>query len=285
MTEGLSLAGQAEIPIVIVLAQRTGPSTGLPTYTGQTDLLFTMHAGQGEFPRFIVAPGTPEEAVTFSARAMKIAWQYQIPSIILSDKTFSEGMYTLADGIGEEKTRPLPAASFPYKRYANTPDGISPILSPPVRGEVIKVNSYTHDYAGITTEDPGLSTEMAEKRLRKLQSLKKGTDLPDAVVVSGKNGARTALVAWGSVRGAAGEIAELLGLRLIAPVVLQPFPAETFRKAMAGIERLILIEDSSMGQLDKVLQMHDIQIHDRILRYDGRTFAIEELENRVRRCL
>ena len=93
MTEGLSLAGMAELPIVLLVSQRTGPSTGLPTYTGQSDLLFVLHAGQGEFPRLIVAPGTTEEALYWSAVAMNIAWEFQIPAFILSDKTLSEGTY------------------------------------------------------------------------------------------------------------------------------------------------------------------------------------------------
>ena len=83
-----------ELPIVIVLSQRGGPSTGLPTYTAQSDLLFTCHAGQGEFPRFIAAPATPLEAFWWAAEAVQLAWKLQIPTFILSDKTFSEGIYT-----------------------------------------------------------------------------------------------------------------------------------------------------------------------------------------------
>ena len=83
MTEGLSFAGMAEIPIVIVVSQRTGPSTGLPTYTGQAELQFVLHAGQGEFPRLIVAPADPGEAYRWSAAAMRLAWKYQIPAFVL----------------------------------------------------------------------------------------------------------------------------------------------------------------------------------------------------------
>ena len=94
MTESLSLAGMAELPLVLLVSQRTGPSTGLPTYTGQSDLLFVLHPGQGEFPRFIVAPGTTEEALFWSGIAMNIAWEFQVPAFILSDKNFSEGTYS-----------------------------------------------------------------------------------------------------------------------------------------------------------------------------------------------
>ncbi|MEN6395382.1 MAG: 2-oxoacid:acceptor oxidoreductase family protein, partial [Methanoregula sp.] len=87
MTEGLSFAGMAEIPIVIVVSQRTGPSTGLPTYTGQADLQFVLHAGQGEFPRLVVAPADASEAYRWSAAAIHLAGKYQVPAFVLTDKT------------------------------------------------------------------------------------------------------------------------------------------------------------------------------------------------------
>ena len=95
MTEGLSFAAMAEIPIVIVVSQRTGPSTGLPTYTGQAELRFVQYAGQGEFPRFIVAPADPGEAYRWSAAAIRLSWKYQIPAFVLTDKTLSEGTYSV----------------------------------------------------------------------------------------------------------------------------------------------------------------------------------------------
>ena len=92
MTEGLSLSGMSEVPVVIVLGQRPGPSTGLPTYSGQTDLHFALNAGQGEFVRFVAAPGDLEEAYYWSAQALNLAWKYQIPAIILTDKNLNEGI-------------------------------------------------------------------------------------------------------------------------------------------------------------------------------------------------
>ena len=94
MTEGLSLAGMAEMPVVVVMAQRTGPSTGLPTYTAQGDLHFVLNAGQGEFPRFIVAPGDAEEAYYWAGVALNLAWKFQVPSFILTDKIVSESQYS-----------------------------------------------------------------------------------------------------------------------------------------------------------------------------------------------
>ena len=105
MTEGLSLAGMAEMPVVIMLGQRTGPSTGLPTYTAQADLHFALNAGQGEFPRFIVSPGDAEEAYYWSGVALNMAWKYQVPAFILSDKTVSEGLYSFDTTVSRGRER------------------------------------------------------------------------------------------------------------------------------------------------------------------------------------
>lgn len=284
MTEGLSLAGMSEVPIVIVLSQRGGPSTGLPTYTAQSDLLFACHAGQGEFPRFIAAPATPLEAFNWGAEAVQLAWKLQIPAFILSDKTFSEGIYTSEMPPEVRSYDPLPSPSYPYNRYADTPDGVSPILVPPYKGEVIKVNSYTHDYSGITSEESDMSIAMVHKRLRKAKKLSAMTDQPGAVVRSGSVEAKTAILCWGSPRGVCSEVAEELDLRLVSPVVISPFPTGEFRKAMEGVEKVILVEDSSTGQLDKILALEGYQTDELILRYDGRPFAVEELLEKVRRA-
>jgi 2-oxoglutarate ferredoxin oxidoreductase subunit alpha len=285
MTEGLSLSGMAEIPLVIVLSQRSGPSTGLPTYTSQADLLFACHAGQGEFPRFIAAPATPVEAFRWAAEAVHLAWKFQIPVFILSDKSFSEGIFTPETMPEIIFSPPLPAPSIPYMRYADTPDGISPILTLPCKGEISKVNSYAHDYAGCTTEDPGLVVAQVQKRHRKAELLSETTDQPGAVYLGGNTTGRTALLCWGSPRGICNEVADELDLRVVSPVIISPFPEEEFRKAMKGVEKIILVEDSSTGQLSQIIAREGYKTDIYILRYDGRPFAVEELLDRVRRCI
>ena len=120
MTEGLSLSGMAELPVVIILGQRPGPSTGLPTYSAQTELHFALNAGQGEFVRFIVAPGDAEEAYYWSAISLNVSWKYQIPSIILSDKNLGEGVFNFdLKAAGEIKEEPpvFWDGKSSYKRY------------------------------------------------------------------------------------------------------------------------------------------------------------------------
>jgi 2-oxoglutarate ferredoxin oxidoreductase subunit alpha len=288
MTEGLSLAGMAELPLTLVVSQRTGPSTGLPTYTAQSDLHFVLHAGQGEFPRLIVAPGDAAESLYWSAVAMNIAWKFQIPAFILSDKTLSEGTYSIdLAAISEIRSGDSPrwAGTAPYLRYADMQDGVSPIAFPGMIDAVIKVNSYAHDEAGITTEDAHIVGQMTEKRIRKGEMLADEMRRYDGVNVSGLPGASTALFCWGSTKGVCNEIAALLGLRVIQPMVLSPFPVEQLKKAMAGVRKLIAVEENATAQLAVLAGRYGIMVDEKILRYDGRPFLPDDLLVKVQEMI
>jgi 2-oxoglutarate ferredoxin oxidoreductase subunit alpha len=284
MTEGLSLAGQAELPVVVVMGQRTGPSTGLPTYSAQSDLLFVLHAGQGEFTRFIVAPGDAEEAYTWSATALRTAWAFQVPAVILVDKTLCEGFYSFDErkAVLEPFDMQADLPSFPYRRYADTPSGISPMVAPPYTGAVIKVNGYAHDEMGITTESADVVNTMVGKRIRKERALRDAVSGMHAVSVSGVQDAAAALLCWGSTGGVCREVAENLGIRSVRPVVLSPFPFEQLRDALGGVNLLIGVEENATGQLATLARRYGIEIDTAIGRVDGRPFSVDELEKNVR---
>ena len=288
MTEGLSFAGMAEIPIVIVVSQRTGPSTGLPTYTGQADLRFVLHAGQGEFPRLVAAPADPGEAYLWSSAAIRLAWKYQVPAFILTDKTLSESSYS----VDPEQLSDLPVSEpalwngqGSYRRYLDAREGISPLAFPGQKNATVKVNSYAHDEEGITTEDAALVTKMADKRARKGGALKEELDRLPCVLSGGKPDASIALLCWGSVGNACGEVAADLGLRVIRPVVLSPFPDRQFTDAYTGVKRLIVVEENATGQLASLVKEHGRIVDNTILTYDGRPFTPEELKRRVQKVI
>ena len=288
MTEGLSLAGMAELPLVFVVSQRTGPSTGLPTYTGQSELEFVLHAGQGEFPRLIVAPGDAGEALSWSAIALEIAWQFQVPAFILPDKTLSEGTYSIDTAAlpSPEKMPAVPgqaaSPSLPYRRYADAPDGVSPLAFPGDTGAVVKVNSYAHDESGYTTEEGDMVSLMTEKRLRKQEALARAMNTLPQVNVLGTADAPVALLCWGSTKGACAEVGEALGLRVVQPVVLEPFPVTQLRVALSGATKLICVEENATGQLAAIASEYGITADEAILRYDGRPFTYESLLEKVR---
>ena len=291
MTEGLSFAGQSEIPVVIVVGQRTGPSTGLPTYTGQSDLNFVLHAGQGEFPRLVVAPGDAEESYGWASLAVRLAWKYQVPAIILGDKTLHEGTYsfdrTEIEGYYSDPGIPGEelVAGKNYGRYRLTGSGISPMAFPGTPGTVVKVSSYTHDETGLSTEDAEISRVMAEKRKKKEALLLDEVGRYEAVRTYGDRSSPVALLAWGSNKGVACDVAGLLGLSVVQPVVLSPFPLHQVKEALSGVTRLISVEDNMEGQLGSLLASHGITVNDQVLKYDGRPFSVDELRVRVMEVL
>ena len=297
MTEGLSLAGMAEMPVVVVMAQRTGPSTGLPTYTAQSDLNFVLNAGQGEFPRFIVAPGDAEEAYYWAGVALNLAWKFQVPAFILTDKIVSESQYSFdidnAGDLTSERKEQAPQAPLlwdgqgEYKRYRYTDTGVSPLAFPPQKGQVIKTDSYTHDESGITSEDPQITRDTCDKRQRKGQFLAADLERYETVKVLGNEKSKTALLCWGSNKGVCMEAALKLGLRVIFVLVLAPFPERKLKIALQGVERLLAVECNSTGQLARLAGFYGIKIQDqdRILRYDGRPFSVEDLLAQLGRAL
>lgn len=282
MTEGLSFAGMAELPVVIMVGQRTGPSTGLPTYTAQSELHFVLNAGQGEFPRFVVAPGDIEEACFWSGLALNMSWKYQMPSIILTDKTLCEGTYSFdIESVSEvkEESPVLWDKKSPYKRYLDTETGVSPLTFVPDKEAIIKVNSYEHDEFGITTEEPQKTKMMQEKRLRKEgYLLKELEDKFETVRVYGNKDSSVGVLCWGSNKGVCVEAAENLGLKVIQPIVFSPFSVKQFKNALSGIKRLICVENNATGQLARLIGSYGFSIDEKILRYDGRPFSLDELE-------
>lgn len=288
MTEGLSFAGMAELPLVFVLGQRPGPSTGLPTYSAQTELFFALYAGQGEFARLVVAPGDLEESYFWSTVAMNMSWKYQIPSIILTDKNLGEGVLNFdinsVDTINREELS-VYKGTRPYKRYAFSDTGISPLAFAPYPGITIKVNSYEHDEYGITTEDPGITMLMQEKRLRKENHLREELKDYQQVNIYGNQESPIALLCWGSNKGVCLEVAERLKLKVIQPVVLWPFPQEEFAKDALGAKRIICVENNATAQLAQLVNMHGVKVDEKILKYDGRAFFVDELEERIKKII
>lgn len=288
MTEGLSFSGMAELPVVIVMGQRPGPSTGLPTYSAQTDLHFVLNAGQGEFPRFIVAPGDAEEAYFWSAVCLNMAWKYQIPGFILSDKDMGEGAFNFdISSVGEIKETPplFWDRKTPYKRYLNTENGVSPLTFAPDKDAIVKINSYEHDESGITTEEPGQTVMMQDKRLRKKEYLVKELENYKTVNVYGDNKSKTAVICWGSNKGVCVEAAGNMGLKVIQPLALEPFGVKQFQQALSGVKRLICVESNATGQLARLLVNYGINIDDKVLKYDGRPFSLEELSARLKEII
>jgi 2-oxoglutarate ferredoxin oxidoreductase subunit alpha len=285
MAEGLSLAGMIEAPVLVILSQRPGPATGLPTYSEQADLLFASTAGHGDFVRIVASPGTIEEAFYLSAEMLDLAWKFQTPAILLTEKHLSECSMTVE--INPEKTQwvqPKMHDKGSYKRYLNTKDGISPMLFPP-SDEVIKWNSHEHDFDGITTENPELAAQMHYKRYLKYNSLIKYLkQRKTANVIRGEYPIN--IITYGSTYM---SVLEALRYSNLNPTVVQPIylnPLPTWELEEFKNQDNIVVEQSVSGQFTSLLKEKvGLNIKTTIKQYDGRPFDPFTLAQKIKEVL
>ena len=196
MVEGISLAGMIESPVVVHLAQRPGPATGLPTRTEQGDLNLVLYAGHGEFPRAIFAPGDIHQAFSLTRRAFDVADRFQIPAFVLTDQYTMDSYYNTPHiDIGDDVALNHVSPTGPdYLRYAITDDGVSPRGIPGLGEGLVKVDSDEHTEEGTITEDLDLRNRMMDKRMRKARLVEAATMRPELV---GGEGHRVLVVGWG----------------------------------------------------------------------------------------
>jgi len=285
MVEALGLAGMCEVPLVVLEAQRGGPSTGLPTRTEQGDLLFVIHASQGEFARLVLAPGTIEEYFACGWRAFNLAEKYQTPVLVLADELLASSVRTIDvdaidfDGVVLDRGRllsqeELDALAEPYKRHLFTEDGISPRAVPGHPNAVYATASDEHDEFGHITEEIHNRRHMVQKRMKKLESARQDIHAPARY---GPAEAPLVLAGWGSTYGVLREVVDRLDgqARLVHFCDLWPFPAQEAATALRG-GKLVTVENNYTGQFKRLLQGETcIRVDNSILRYDGRPFSPE----------
>lgn len=287
MAEALGLAGMNEVPLVVVNAQRGGPSTGLPTRTEQSDLQFVLSASQGEFPRLVLAPGTIEECFEVGWRSFNLAERYQTPVIVLTDQLLAASLRTVdVDAIEFGKveidrgkllsSEELDALTGEYKRHLFVEDGISPRAVPGHPNAVYATASDEHDEFGHISEDQDNRIRMMQKRMKKLETARQDIEPP---IRYGPESAPTVLAGWGSTYGVLREVVDRLDgkARLVHFRDLWPFAAEAAVEALQG-GRLVVVENNYTGQFKRLLQGETcIEVDQVISRYDGRPFSPEDV--------
>lgn len=287
MTEAVSLAGITETPVVVIDAQRPGPATGLPTRTEQGDLNFVLHAGHGEFPRVIFAPGSIEEAISLARRAFDVADRWQIPVFILTDQYLADSVQVMEGRVPTKMLRrESPVFEAGYRRYAITDSGVSPLTCPGLSEARVEVDSDEHTENGKITEDPDLRVRMVDKRLRKLEGLRKEAVMPARF---GDRRAATVLVSWGSNRLIVNEAVEALrdeGIAVSSAHFGQVYPLTAPMARGLARKRLISIENNATGQFAELLRRElGLKTAHRILKYNGECFTVAELVERVKTIL
>ncbi|MBN2454869.1 2-oxoacid:acceptor oxidoreductase subunit alpha [Candidatus Woesearchaeota archaeon] len=290
MVEGYGLAAMTETPLVIVEVQRPGPATGMPTWSGQGDLRFVMHAHQDDFPRVVMTPGDVEEAYYCAAYAHNLAEKYQTPIIIMSDKHLAESHKTAEkfDHSLKIERGELIDSATDYKRYKLTKTGISPRLLPGAKGAIVVANSDEHNEYGYSCEEIENRNKMMQKRMKKLDMLAK--ELP-APKLYGPEDAELTLTGFGSVKGAildAIKILEKEGIKVnfLHLIYVSPFPDKSVKEALSKAKKVISVENNFTGQFaGLVREKTGKNITKRFLKYDGRPFYPEEIAEKVRKVL
>jgi len=284
MTEGVSLAGMIESPLVIYLAQRPGPATGLPTRTEQGDLELALYAGHGEFPRAILAPGNVEEGFETMRCAFDVADKTQSPVFVMTDQYFVDTYYT-APRLDVSGVKPQPQiikTDRYYKRFTLTANGISPRGIPGHGEGLVVVDSDEHDEPGHITEDLGLRTKMVDKRLKKFALLEQAAVAP-TLIASGDY--QTLILCWGSTRTVVEEALAQLGRTDIAMLHFsQVWPIHPSVVALTErIKQIICLEGNATGQFAKLLKLHKgVRIDRQILKYNGLQFSVEEVVEQLK---
>ena len=263
MTEALSFQGQSEIPLVVYLASRPGPSTGIPTYTSQADLNVALRAGHGEFPRVVIAPGDPIECIEKTNEAFYLSQKFNLLCILLTDKHLAEAEFSL----NKEANKNLKIESnrkFPGEA-------------------VVKASSYEHNEKIETIEDAETAKRNADKRIEKYKAIKKEARKFEMLKIHGNKNSKNIIVSWGSTKGAILDAIDGLDVKFLQILYLKPMSDE-LQEQLKKAKNIILVENNSTGQLGYLIrEKTGIKIDDKILRYDGRPFLADELREEIKR--
>ncbi|MCG2774650.1 MAG: 2-oxoacid:acceptor oxidoreductase subunit alpha [Desulfobacterales bacterium] len=296
MTEGLGLAGMTETPLVIVNAQRAGPSTGLPTRTEQADLRFVIHASHGEFPRAVFAPGTAEQAFYLMSKAFDMAEKYQTPVVVMGDQHLNDSYFTI-DGLdldqvdinrGSFLSHERIASPKDYRRYAWDESGISPRILPGQTDAVLYADSDEHTEVGHITERADVRKQQMDKRMRKFERMTEEIGPPEVYPETKPD---IMLLGWGSTYGAIKEAVDVMNREGIKAQMIHfseiyPFPSQEFFRKISKNTKIFAVENNFTGQFaDLFSSQTGVPVFHKVLKYDGRPFSPQEVVKEVKNSM
>lgn len=293
MTEALGWAGINEVPIVITLYQRSGPSTGLPTRHGQDDLLFAVNAGHGDFPKIVYASGDIEESFYDTGRCFNYADVYQIPVIHMMDKFLSSSVVTCKrfdpKKISIDRGLLLDKIDGEYRRFAFTEDGISPRSRLGLDNGVFWNTGDESDEFGHIAEDPQVRIKMMDKRMSRLDLVIKRVPQEEQVVSFGVYD--LTIISWGSTKGPILDALSMLkkegiDVGFIQIKLIHPFPSEHVKSLLKDAKTIIDIEANHSGQLGKIFKQNVTREIDYfILKYTGRGMTSTEIYDSLKKIV
>ncbi len=286
MTESVSLAGMTETPFVCVIAQRPGPATGLPTWTGAGDLNIAIYSGHGEFARCVIAVSDAQSSFEQIQHALNIAEEYQMVVILLTEKQIGESMFNVGN-LGKRIEIKRGIINDPndnelnsHMRFEITESGISRRWIPGSSKVTYLANSDEHIGDGSLTEQAEPSAAMYAKRIRKEDTLLK--QLPEPEII-GNPDADNVIIGWGSTKNAVVDAFNVMANEELTNVMylhyeyLYPVCTETLQKLYDRGATFHLMEGNYLGQLGNLLKQYvPIKFKHQFMKYDGRAFFIDE---------
>jgi 2-oxoglutarate ferredoxin oxidoreductase subunit alpha len=283
MTETLSCAGISETPLVILLGQRAGAGTGVPTWTGNGDLNAALKTGHGEFPRCVLAASDAKSSYSLVQKAFNIAETYQLPVILLTEKQISESIFSLKSipknlPIERGLTEEVPEGG---ERYKITDTGISPRWTPSKEKPPYLSNSDEHLQDGTSTEDSEEIIKMSQKRMQKLQTLY--NEIPEPQIYGDKD-ADIVFVGWGSAKNTILDVMNIVDKEnkmktgYLHYEYMFPLKTNTLEELIKNKKRLVLIEGNQTGQLGRLIKEEiGYEFEEKLLKYDARPFFVEDI--------
>ena len=293
MTEMLGWAGINEVPIVITNYQRSGPSTGLPTRHGQDDLLFSVFAGHGDFPKIVYASGDIEESFYDTGNCFNYADIFQVPVIHMMDKFLASSVITCkrfdTEKISIDRGKLLEKVNDGYRRFEFTDDGISPRSRLGIDNGIFWNTGDESDETGHISEDPILRAKMMEKRMSRLDLILK--KIPDSEQVVSFGIEDYTIISWGSAKGPIIDALEMLkkegiSIGYIQLKLLHPFPTDYVNFLLKDAKTIIDIEANYSAQLGKLFKQNisrDIDYY--VLKYTGRVMTSTEIYDSLKKII
>ncbi len=274
MQETISCAGITETPLVIILAQRVGAGTGVPTWTGSSDIHTAVKSGHGEFPKAVLCASDVQSGYILIQQAFNIAETYQIPVILLTEKQIAESLFTV-----EELPKALPierGLSDGENRYGITDSGISPRWIPSFEKKPYLSSSDEHNQSGQSTENMEEIKQMSDKRMQKMTTLL--NNLPEPTMYGDEN-AQTVIVGCGNTKNPILDAIDSgMKIAYLHYEYIYPTKTQTLLELVASGKRIILVENNQTGELGKILtEASGYIFKEKVLEYDGRPFYLEDI--------
>ena len=302
MSEPLGLAEMTETPVVLIEAMRAGPSTGMPTKTEQGDLEHVLYTSQGDSHRVVFAPADAEEAYRQTRRAFQIAYEYQIPSIVLYDQKNGGELQNVPASVFDEEPNPdlgsiiteaeLEDAphdpSGKYNRFQYDAGGdVSPRSLPGQEGGRYLATGNEHMPAGHISEDPENRVNQVNRRMSKMETIREELDGDDGErnFHYGPADADYGIMTFGSQQGTAAEAVDALNeagesVKLLGVSELAPYPVEEVAAFIESVEEVLVVEMNASAQFRGLTQKELGRFGGKLsslLKYNGNPFEPGEI--------